>query len=289
MFRADVLSQDAARGSRAADPLLGASVLVAEDNDVNLEVAKFHLENLGCRTAPAINGAVALDLARQTAFDYVLMDCQMPVMDGFEALRAIRNLDTALNRQRTPIIAVTAADDLDSRQDCDSAGFDGFLAKPYSADQLKSALLRCRTGNAAASCDVVKAPEATASINAQSIDFATFSSFVNDFGLDSADMLLKPFVALLKETAKRIESARATDDAKAMQALSHKVAGASGTVGAINLSRQARMVEGLCKRGSPIADSDIESLTELVRAAAVDFDRLLQPGGIEDFMKACHS
>lgn len=137
MLHARQLSLDAA-GAPA-----GARVLVAEDNEVNLEVAKFHLENLGCTATSAVNGAEALDLARQCAFDFVLMDCQMPVMDGFEALMRIRLLERGANRQRVPIIAVTAADDLESQQECDRAGFDGFLAKPYSADQLKAALLRC--------------------------------------------------------------------------------------------------------------------------------------------------
>lgn len=289
LFQADQPSLAVTSAPQALGSLAGARVLIAEDNDVNFEVAKFHLENLGCATTSAKNGALALDCASRSVFDYVLMDCQMPVMNGFEALKAIRQLEASLNRQRTPIIAVTAADDLESQQECDSAGFDGFLAKPYSADQLKTALSRCRSNGTDTFHASVTTDTSASTDTHRSVDVAAFRSFINDFGIDTADVLLKPFVALLRETALRLDKAAGNNDLAALQSLSHKVAGASGTVGAMALSRQARKVEGSCKRGSPITAADISDLTALVTMAAVDFEQLLQPHAIADFINRPHS
>ena len=131
----------------------GASVLVAEDNAVNMEVAKFHLAGLGCAVEGVENGALAVEVLRRRAFDVVLMDCQMPVMDGFEALQHIRAQFASGNKSpalRPPVvIAVTAADDDETRRHCLAAGFDGFLSKPFSKQQLNDAMLSI--GNAATS------------------------------------------------------------------------------------------------------------------------------------------
>jgi len=288
-FQADPSSLAASSATQLPGFLAGARVLIAEDNEVNLEVAKFHLENLGCATTSAVNGAAALDCARQAAFDFVLMDCQMPVMNGFEALTAIRQVDQNLKRQRTPIIAVTAADDPDTQRECDAAGFDGFLAKPYSAEQLRSALSRCLSQGSADASAAARPDTPAQSGSHRSVDVATFRAFIDDFGIDAADMLLKPFVALLRETAVRLDAAAANDDMRALQALSHKVAGASGTVGATGLSQQARKIEGLCKRGARVAATDIADLRSLVTMAEADFVRLLEPRAIADFINTAHS
>lgn len=279
--QADPVSGAASSASPGYAALAGAHVLVAEDNEVNLEVAKFHLENLGCKTTWAVNGAAALDCASRSAFDFVLMDCQMPVMDGFEALEAIRELDARLERQPTPIIAVTAADDPESKRRCDSAGFDGFLAKPYSAAQLISALSRCRSDGSAIALAVANS---TTPNPYRSLDLALFRGFVSEFGVEAAETLLKPFVALLQETDERLDRAQATNNLTALQALSHKIAGASGTVGAAALSQQARKIEGLCKRRSNVAAADIANLKALVGDAATDFGKLVRPRAIAELV-----
>ncbi|MFO1409097.1 MAG: response regulator [Steroidobacteraceae bacterium] len=106
------------------------------------------LEGLGCRYEVADDGAAALRTFRVGAFDAVLMDCQMPVMDGYQATAGIRRMESepparaAAPRRRTPIIALTANALAGDRERCLDAGMDDFLAKPYSMDELGEVLRR---------------------------------------------------------------------------------------------------------------------------------------------------
>ena len=267
--------------------LESARVLIAEDNPVNMQVTSFHVEELGCIAGIAFNGRIAVDLFRHQPFEFVLMDCQMPVMDGFAALRAIRAIEATAAGARSTVIAVTAADDRDSRMQCAAAGFDGFLAKPFSAGQLSAVLLDCRGSLAAAerAPDMAAAagPDNTAAA-AATIDRNAFAAFVADFGAETASSLLASFVKLLHETETRFESACSVHDSAALQALAHKVAGASGTVGAIALARSARTVEAACKRGQLHWTTDIAFLGDAVVAAAADFERLLCPQALASFV-----
>jgi signal transduction histidine kinase/CheY-like chemotaxis protein len=123
----------------AAPGDLRARVLVAEDNLVNQKVAVRTLELLGCHVEVAENGALALDALAQGEFDAVLMDCQMPVLDGFDATRQLRALEGPLGRH-TPVIAVTANAMQGDRERCLQAGMDDYLAKPVTMTALDEAL-----------------------------------------------------------------------------------------------------------------------------------------------------
>ena len=113
-------------------------VLVVEDNPVKQMVIKGYLKRLGCEVITANNGKEALDLVGQRAVDLVFMDCQMPVMDGFEATRKMREMEEPV--RSLPIIAVTAnAMDVDRRM-CLQSGMDGYLKKPVALDDLESEL-----------------------------------------------------------------------------------------------------------------------------------------------------
>ena len=119
--------------------LKGFIVLVVEDNELNQQVAKGLLEYYGATVAIANHGKEALDMLNQSSFDCVLMDIQMPVMDGLEAARLIRD-----NPQwsDTPIIAVTANTDQHHKDLCQNAGMNDFLAKPIDPERLVSTLLK---------------------------------------------------------------------------------------------------------------------------------------------------
>jgi PAS domain S-box-containing protein len=116
-------------------------VLVAEDNSVNSMVALRLLERLGCRATCVGNGAEALHAISQIAFDLVLMDCQMPEMDGFEATRRIRELPGPAGR--VPIIAMTASVMKQDRERCFEAGMDDFLSKPVDPERLARVIEHC--------------------------------------------------------------------------------------------------------------------------------------------------
>ena len=127
----------------ASPPLVDAKVLLCEDNIVNQEVAIEMLRALGCNTTVVENGVHAVERTGQEKFDLVLMDCQMPELDGYEATRQIRKREQDERAEaRLPIVALTAhALDAD-RHECIEAGMDDHLAKPFTQAQLSDVLKR---------------------------------------------------------------------------------------------------------------------------------------------------
>lgn len=111
-------------------------VLLVEDNEVNQLVATLMLDSIGCSWTWAPNGAKAIDLNQSAYFDLILMDCNMPVMDGFEAARHIRSQ----SRHQPPIVALTANVSRDAIEKCLAAGMDGHLAKPIRLQELEKVI-----------------------------------------------------------------------------------------------------------------------------------------------------
>jgi CheY-like chemotaxis protein/HPt (histidine-containing phosphotransfer) domain-containing protein len=158
-------------GSSSERPQFHARVLLTEDNLVNQEVARTMLETLGCQVDLAHHGREALDAVGRTAYDLILMDCQMPEMDGFEATRLIRQREKQLSVPsiqssvsedvsqhsspttdngllttfHVPIVALTANAMEKDRQRCLDAGMDDYLSKPFSQKQLLTILTRYLT------------------------------------------------------------------------------------------------------------------------------------------------
>jgi two-component system, sensor histidine kinase and response regulator len=117
------------------------SVLIAEDNQVNQRVAAAILQKLGHRVTLAVNGSEAITKWREGEFDLVLMDVQMPEVDGFDATRAIRR-DERSRGTRTPIIAMTAHAMTGDRERCLEAGMDDYVSKPVRKEALDAAIAR---------------------------------------------------------------------------------------------------------------------------------------------------
>ncbi len=121
---------------------LGGDILVVEDNLINQQVALGILQIQGYRVTLANNGREALDAYAQGAFDLILMDCQMPEMDGFEATMQIRKREQASGGRRVPIVALTANAMAQDREECLNAGMDDHLAKPFSMQTMQEMLDR---------------------------------------------------------------------------------------------------------------------------------------------------
>ena len=129
-------------------PTRGLNILLAEDNRINQKVAVAMLGKLGHRVTVASNGAEALEFFRQSCtsrsgFDVVLMDVQMPVMDGLEATRAIREVEALAGAGHVRIIALTASAMKGDREQCLKAGMDDYLSKPFAAEDLERVLEGC--------------------------------------------------------------------------------------------------------------------------------------------------
>jgi TMAO reductase system sensor TorS len=135
----------AATGVPSATGSVGPLILVVEDNAVNREVAAGMLENLGYRSEAAVNGLLALEAVAETTYAAVLMDCQMPVMDGLTATQEIRRREPG-SGGRMPIIALTANAMEANRERCLAAGMDDFLPKPFTQVQLAAVLGRWAPG-----------------------------------------------------------------------------------------------------------------------------------------------
>jgi two-component system sensor histidine kinase/response regulator len=121
---------------------VGPKILLVEDNPVNREVAVGMLESLGCGTDAAENGWLAIEAMNTATYDAVLMDCQMPVMDGLTATGEIRRREQSSGAARVPIIALTANAMEGDRERCLAAGMDDFLSKPFTQQQLATLLRR---------------------------------------------------------------------------------------------------------------------------------------------------
>jgi CheY-like chemotaxis protein len=128
-------------------------ILVAEDHDINRRLTMLVLEKLGCKADFAKDGLEVIACWKKNIYDVVLMDCQMPFMDGFEATREIRRLEaeaTTAPTRRTYIIALTANALKDERENCITSGMDDYLSKPFRTDGLKEALQRAAVAQGAA-------------------------------------------------------------------------------------------------------------------------------------------
>ncbi len=129
-----------------ADPAVslidGKHILIAEDNLINQKVALKQMEKLGYHASVVSNGVEALEALNHAAFDLILMDCQMPEMDGFQATRMIREGKTA-NSAQIPIVAMTANAMTGDREKCIAAGMDGYVSKPVKLDELDRIVKIC--------------------------------------------------------------------------------------------------------------------------------------------------
>jgi PAS domain S-box-containing protein len=149
-LKPDIASMPGAHAVEQSSDLSGARVLLAEDNPINQDVARTMLNSFGCQVYVADNGIKALAALGNSQFDIVFMDCQMPVMDGFDATAEIRARRLLRPRQpagtaepvRLPIVGLTANALKGDREICIAAGMDDYLAKPFRRDALKLALER---------------------------------------------------------------------------------------------------------------------------------------------------
>ena len=229
-------------------------VLLAEDNPVNVEVAKAMLESLGIEATCARNGQEALQAVRAGGFDAVLMDCQMPVMDGFAATAAIRRHEREAGRARTlPVIAITANALQGDREACLAAGMDDYLSKPFTQQQLAAVIGRWVGVPLAATRHHLDAPprlpkEAVEVIQRESVNRIALDN-IRALSRDGGDMLVqKVIAAYVGDTPRHLATLReAVDgmDSGSVRRVAHSLKSASANIGAARLAMLCRELEQL--------------------------------------------
>ena len=220
-------------------------VLLVEDNAVNRKLATRLLERMGHRVAEAHDGSAALTMTADRDFDVVLMDMQMPVMDGIAATRAIRARENG--GRHTPIIALTANAMSGDRERCIEAGMDDYVSKPIEAEALVAALLRVTAGNAPAE-SVAGAATATAPVTAAVYSRA---EALERAGGD-AELLAQIVAIFLEETPALVaqlgEFLDRGDHDNAFRA-AHTIKGSSANLSAAAVVAAARTVELAARAG----------------------------------------
>ncbi|HWV16773.1 MAG TPA: response regulator [Cellvibrio sp.] len=226
-----------------------ASILVAEDNELNQEVAMGLLTEAGCIVTIANNGKEALQLLTKHSYDLVLMDMQMPVMDGVNATEEIRK-DTAFND--LPIIAMTANAMVQDKERCISAGMNDHIAKPIDPDELFKTLIRWIKPRAALANTPTGSP-AKATPSTTDIKLPGIDGLDVQLGLKRVLGKAPAYISMLRkyvESQPGIPSefrlALANNDMETAERIAHTAKAVNGNIGATGLQQQAQELEQLC-------------------------------------------
>ena len=231
----------------APRPTPAARLLVVEDNPINQEVARELLTTLGYDVAVAADGAAAVEAVRTGRFAAVLMDCQMPGMDGYEATARIRVLEAADGRH-TPIIAMTAAAMAGDRQRCLAAGMDDYISKPVSADVLAETLAGWVDGGGVVTDDGVGASAEDTS-STPVIDWQILHQLSVVPGL--LERLRTTFLTSGHDEIRDLHELAEAGERIRLQAAAHRLKGAALTLGAMRLGEWLQRVEDAAG-GAPV-------------------------------------
>jgi CheY-like chemotaxis protein len=236
----------------AAQQRFAGHVLLVEDNVVNQKVAARFLERLGCSVEVACNGAEGIAAATSRPFDVILMDLQMPLMDGLTATRRIRELETL---RHTPIVALTANAMAGDRERCEAAGMDDYLTKPIEVERLRAIL--------------TKYGLALPKDGTPPIDLCKLNELI-DGDRDFARDLAAAFVESGEQHLADMQSKAAGGNRDALAKAAHKLKGACANIHAHTLQAMVQRLE---------SDSQTASTASLEAAVArlrQEFDRVRQ-------------
>jgi PAS domain S-box-containing protein len=232
--------------------LTGSHVLLVEDNPINQELARDILGRAGIVVQVADNGQEALDCLARENFDAVLMDCQMPVMDGYAATRELRRHE---RWQQLPVIAMTANAMAGDREAVLAAGMNDHVAKPIKVEDLFATLARWIRG------------PATPSAQLEALDSRGALA-----GLNGDERLYRRLLMMFakRETrfAERFRAARAASDRDGAMRMAHDLRSVSATLGARAVAEAAGLLEQACLRGAP---------TDEIEALLADVAQRLEP------------
>lgn len=230
----------------------GFRVLVAEDNQTNQIVVQTILEQLGCHVSIAQTGLEAIEILMGRDFDIILMDCQMPVLDGYEATRRIRLQELTSQRRPIRIVAMTANAQADDRARCLAAGMDDYVAKPFVTEDLVRAL---------AGGEFVT-------------DLKTIETSMEDLkkrlGATALARIRVAFLASLEEWP--LETKKLANDVEFLAEVSHKLKSSSKTIGARCFAERLERLESLMRENTDVGT--VQEITRPEVRASIDVLKL---------------
>ena len=234
----------------------GRQVLLVEDNLVNQDIGAAMLGALGLRVQLANNGIEAVALFGRDRFDLILMDCQMPEMDGFAATAGIRSREAALGASRTPIVALTANAMQGDRERCLAAGMDDYLAKPFSKPQLAAMVERwamlgekspASTDAGTSAGGAVVVPAGTAILDQGTLD--NLRALERPGVPSLLGRVIDRYLADAPHLIEQMRLAREKADVAALARAAHTLKSASASVGANGVADICKAVETDARNG----------------------------------------
>ncbi len=239
-------------------------LLVVEDNAVNQVVARRLLESQGHRVDIAENGAEAVDAVRRTTYQAVLMDCQMPVMDGYQATRIIRAAEGG--SRHTPIIAMTAGAMAEDRERCLAAGMDDYIAKPVRGHELAEVLQRWtnRHNGQRVDRDVTAPPGPLGEPRSAVLDPTVIAQLAElDQGHGGVAELVAMYVHDAQARIEELHIAIREHNATEIKQISHSLKGSSANLGARDLA-------AICAELEQTADNSFADSSRAVHRAEAE-------------------
>ncbi|MEO8696840.1 MAG: response regulator, partial [Acidimicrobiales bacterium] len=232
------------KGRAGRGPL--ARVLLVEDNPVNQQVGLAMLEVLGYEVDVVADGSAAVEAAVLTPYHVILMDCHIPILDGFEATREIRLLQG--DASHTPIVAVTASAMESDHRGCIDAGMDDYLTKPLTLKALAAKLARWAPGGAIpVELEDLYGDEETAAVDPQIVD--RLVQLGTMAGNDLVEKLTALFVTEARSRVHELRRGLAANDVAALWRAAHALSGSSATLGATALATLCTTLASACAGG----------------------------------------
>ena len=253
----------------ASAPGPSLHVLVAEDNAVNRRLAVLYLQKLGHHADVAANGFEVLEALERQRYDVVLMDMQMPDMDGLDATRAIRQRWSESERPR--IVAVTTDDISGDREACMAAGMDDFVSKPVTIEGLAEALGRC----ASASPPKEERPDRAlrspdSAVNDYPLDRAAIRELRDVLGVEAFDGMVTLFRNESLPMVSQLHEAVLAGDCEAVADRAHGLHSSSLLVSAFALAAACKQLERLARTGQLDDAAELSRQVQRLHASSVD-------------------
>ena len=232
-------------------------ILVADDDPTHQLVIKAVLKKAGYRVSAAPDGKVALELFAQARPDIVLMDCQMPILDGFQATQAIRQLESNSNDQPVVIVAVTGNTAVGDREKCVAAGMDDYLSKPFTGEQLRDVISK-----------YLQHSESLPVVESRVLD--GLSALQEAWGQDVVQKVVQVYVHRSREIVAELRLSLDAPDAAGVTANAHALKSSSAKVGALKLADLCEALETAGRQG------DLSSAAEIHQHIQQEHNQVLE-------------